>query len=537
MEDEADIREQIFHNTVRENIIFLLFFLLLYLSSYIIIGRYRRHDSEDYFSTDEDEATVYKISLWLCTFSLSVSVCATLLLPFSIVSNEVLLLYPSSFYVKWLNHSLIQGLWNHVFLFSNLSLFVLLPFAYLFTESEGFAGYRKCVMSRIYETSVVLVLLGIAMLGLTYIFSNLIDKDKSSIQSLLSLWSYYLPFLYSCISFLGVVTLLLCTPLGFAHLFGIVSGFLVKPQFLRDINEEYYVASMEEDCLRRRLEQAKASGKSYLSPPPMYVPKSVKVNTKSSSDTDVISSNDDDDEVLMVLQNGALQAGLTERLKEVVECRILLDKQRQTSSLRRNILYPLAMLALLALTGITVLMVVQNTLELLIGIKALPLSTRQFTLGISSLSKLGLIGAALEVVMILYLAITSCVGLYSLPLLRRVRPRSNKTPLVHLIVNCVLLLVLSSALPVLARTLGITNFDLLGDFGEIEWLGNFRIVLLYNIVFVVTATLCLVNKFTGTVRRELLARLQSLFSVFTVLENSQHALHVRPTPTHSGKED
>jgi len=30
-----------------------------------------------------------------------------------------------------------------VFLFSNLSLFVLLPFAYLFTESEGFTGYRK----------------------------------------------------------------------------------------------------------------------------------------------------------------------------------------------------------------------------------------------------------------------------------------------------------------------------------------------------------------------------------------------------------
>ena len=31
--------------------------------------------------------------------------------------------------------------------------------------------------------------------------------------------------------------------------------------------------------------------------------------------------------------------------------------------------------------------------------------------------------------------------------------------------------------------LGITNFDLLGDFGQIEWLGNFLIVLLYNVVF------------------------------------------------------
>lgn len=42
-------------------------------------------------------------------------------------------------------HSLIvsPGLWNLVFLFSNLSLVFLMPFAYFFTESEGFAGSKK----------------------------------------------------------------------------------------------------------------------------------------------------------------------------------------------------------------------------------------------------------------------------------------------------------------------------------------------------------------------------------------------------------
>lgn len=154
--------------------IFLLLFLLLYISSYALIARFRRKDREDYVLVDEDEATVYRISLWLCTVALAVSVGATLLLPISIASNEVLILYPNSYYVKWLNSSLIQGtyttsepnaesmssinniqslifsfffcvpgLWNHVFLFSNLSLFVFLPFAYLFTESEGFVGHRK----------------------------------------------------------------------------------------------------------------------------------------------------------------------------------------------------------------------------------------------------------------------------------------------------------------------------------------------------------------------------------------------------------
>lgn len=38
---------------------------------------------------------------------------------------------------------LALGLWNLVFLFSNLSLIFLMPFAYFFTESEGFAGSRK----------------------------------------------------------------------------------------------------------------------------------------------------------------------------------------------------------------------------------------------------------------------------------------------------------------------------------------------------------------------------------------------------------
>ena len=89
--------------------IFLLLFLLLYISSYALISRFRRTDRDDYLSVDEDEAMVYRISLWLCSVSLAVSIGATLLLPLSIASNEVLILYPNSYYVKWLNSSLIQG--------------------------------------------------------------------------------------------------------------------------------------------------------------------------------------------------------------------------------------------------------------------------------------------------------------------------------------------------------------------------------------------------------------------------------------------
>ncbi|KAK8771336.1 hypothetical protein V5799_025413 [Amblyomma americanum] len=142
MEDEADARERLFHNAVREILIHFLFFVVLYVFAYVLISKFKKK-KDDYFADDDEDAVVYRISLWMCCFSLAVSLGAALLLPVSIISNEVLLLYPSSFYMQWLNSSLIHGLWNEIFLFSNVSIFILLPFAYLFTESEGLPGSRR----------------------------------------------------------------------------------------------------------------------------------------------------------------------------------------------------------------------------------------------------------------------------------------------------------------------------------------------------------------------------------------------------------
>ena len=80
------------------------------------------------------------------------------------------------------------GLWNHLFLVSNVCLLLLLPFGHFFMESEGFSWSRKvrtvancaelqprppCVplpfcqglWSKVYESSVVVVLT-VALLGL-----------------------------------------------------------------------------------------------------------------------------------------------------------------------------------------------------------------------------------------------------------------------------------------------------------------------------------------------------------------------------------
>ncbi|XP_015426430.1 PREDICTED: limb region 1 protein homolog isoform X5 [Myotis davidii] len=191
--------------------------------------------------------------LFLCTFTLAVSAGAVLLLPFSIISNEILLSFPHNYYIQWLNGSLIHGLWNLASLFSNLCLFVLMPFAFFFLESEGFAGLKKGLRARVLETLVVLLLLALLVLGMVWVASALVDQDAASRESLYDLWEFYLPYLYSCVSLMGCLLLLLCTPVGLSRMFAVMGQLLVKPAILEDLDEQMYIVALEEEALQRRL--------------------------------------------------------------------------------------------------------------------------------------------------------------------------------------------------------------------------------------------------------------------------------------------
>ncbi|EMP31244.1 Desert hedgehog protein [Chelonia mydas] len=423
-------------------------------------------------------------------------------------------------------------LWNLVFLFSNLSLVFLMPFAYFFTEAEGFAGSKKVpaagsvspaalgatravlnstppppppVLARVYETFVELLLLTLLVLGMVWVASAIVDEDTGSRESLYGewpgsasspwggddLWEYYLPYLYSCISLFGGLLLLLCTPIGLSRMFTVTGKLLVKPRLLEDLDEQLNCTRFEEAALSRKISASECV--------PHVPPR--------------------------VLEGSHLL------LAELVR-RLALELRRCASPWQRNLAYPLAMLCLLALTAwpslcslsvftrwsccwmmpggglpdgcasvslllgggglpgegpprvlgggrtdlpsgpsqaISVLVVCFHTLELLLDDAAMPRGIQDAPLGQVSFSIFGSFGAALQI-----------IG------------------------NCVSLLVLSSALPVFSRTLGLTRFDLLGDFGRFNWLGNFYIVFFYNMLFAALTTLCLVKKFTWAVRAELI---------------------------------
>ena len=76
------------------------------------------------------------------------------------------------------------------------------------------------------------------------------------------------------------------------------------------------------------------------------------------------------------------------------------------------------------------------------------------TLGMSSLTLFGAPGVALEVILIAFLFVCSLVGLYTIPGIRRIRPTAHGTTLTQIILNCGLYVILSSALPLLAKILG-----------------------------------------------------------------------------------
>nr|XP_031363079.1 protein LMBR1L [Lonchura striata domestica] len=462
-QDALAVREQLFHERVRECIICALLFASLYILCHFIITHFKKHTDFTAVHDDED-AAVNRIALGLCTFTLAVALGAVLLLPFSIISNEVLLSFPQNYYIQWLNGSLIHGLWNLVFLFSNMSLVFLMPFAYFFTESEGFAGSKKGIMARVYETSVVLLLLTLLVLGMVWVASAIVGNDAASRQSLYDLWEYYLPYLYSCISLFGVLLLLLCTPFGLSTMFTVTGKLLVKPRLLEDLDEQLSCTRFEEAAVSHRIRSAG------------------KASCWLNLDMEM----------------------LQEQFFAVRSKRRKLELRHRASPWQRNLGYPLAMLGLLALTGISVLIVCFHVLELLLDDAAMPRGIQDASLGQVSFSIFGSFGAALQVVLIFYLMLSSVVGFYSSPLFTRLLPERRDTPLTKIIGNCVSLLVLSSALPVFSRTLGITRFDLLGDFGRFNWLGNFYIVFLYNMGFAGLTTLCLVKRVSWAVQAELI---------------------------------
>lgn len=158
--------------------------------------------------------------------------------------------------------------------------------------------------------------------------------------------------------------------MGFVRLFGVIGQVLVKPHLLRDVNDECQAFNLEEAAVKRKLA---ATTNNIIDLKFEFTPAKLCAGLNDIYQRKITKNGNNNSTTIQTTEESEI---LIERLKELEAERKKLDKLRDSSAFQRNFVYPIAMLLLLLLTGITVLLVVQNTLELLIGIKALPQSTR-----------------------------------------------------------------------------------------------------------------------------------------------------------------
>ena len=102
-----------------------------------------------------------------------------------------------------------------------------------------------------------------------------------------------------------------------------------------------------------------------------------------------------------------------------------IELARRRGMLARRLGWPTAMLTLMGLTGISLYLVAANIMLLAAGWRSLPGNTVTIDLGKSSLSTLGVVGVVIEVLLIGYLLVTSIVGLYSIPNIKKLLPKKR----------------------------------------------------------------------------------------------------------------
>ncbi|CAJ0581140.1 unnamed protein product, partial [Mesorhabditis spiculigera] len=435
-----------FTDNVRVKVVSLLLFLFFYGISYKIIRYYKTLNVDDELFAGKNDFYVYRITVWICSFSLAISLCSIILVPFSLLGVELLVSHAGNYYLQWYNWPLITFLWQWVFTLSNVSLFVLLPFSYFFLESHGL-GRDTSLIGRVYEAmaiSVVLIVIALCSCELLYYFSAApSDLTIFEIFSVFTIIYVDLPFLYSCVSLLGALAFMASIPYGYSSLFRTIAA--------RNEEENYF----------RNYGYVKPHRESYGTAEDNN-PRWLLCN-RQGFDYPVCNGDTQNPELPLWKKFAQRYPVVTFYLRSYLP------------TLQRGLLTGLLL--------ITVIFAGSNVLKMATGFRALP-GYEVYVNEAKSKVVFGLYGAMFETVIIFALMVVALHGFYQMSIGRAIRPVKCGTSMTCVIFNCSILVFFSSALPVATCILGVTSFDLLGSFGTLAWLSSFPTVFMYNVVFI-----------------------------------------------------
>jgi len=336
---------------------------------------------------------------------------------------------------------------------------------------DRYVNYVQHLCSRFFQTLVIFTLLFAILALLTVIFSKIFGQDTDFTGIPVAFHEGY--------TFLSVCLLLFSAPLGFLKTFEKVQELLENPTYLPKRGSESLV-QIQLDTLYRKLE--------------------------SSYTCDF------------------------ERMQIMDEIRILEAKMitlRKRVSFWKKVLYPIALILLLALPVISVLICSYHIFELIFQEQSRVFMQREVArpvrgwnlfsairlgffkvmglafgkkqsgirLGQHSLSLFGPVGTIVESALVPYLYASSMFGFYTLPMVKELKPALGDTSLQSIIVNCVITLTMSSALPLLCRTLDLVEpHDTINPSrrGSAIVDENLQLVLGLNILFALSNTVTLV---------------------------------------------
>mmetsp|Transcript_4199 Transcript_4199/g.10177 ORF Transcript_4199/g.10177 Transcript_4199/m.10177 type:complete len:629 (+) Transcript_4199:1618-3504(+) len=211
-----------FYTILKDYMLYVLYFFALYAVAHTRLKRYQRANQTKNISRKLNPAESQDVDLdWdesaqddetlpfaLCTFTVCVSLGSVLLVPLTIFDALLRKYVSGEDMYGGLGSTNVGVLWELLFSLSNMCHYLIIPFSFLYIESEGFGGSRgRSFFSRLRETTMTLILILILMWLLLYI-----------LQKLSLLHVERLAFSYLLTASIGSCIFLVSAPFGFERL-------------------------------------------------------------------------------------------------------------------------------------------------------------------------------------------------------------------------------------------------------------------------------------------------------------------------------
>ena len=222
----------LFYTVLKDWVLYMIFMASLYSFSYVGLRRYQRrrwtsdtNKSRDHRSPptlhrrtwSEDDAVLLEddgVPFALCALAVAVALGSVLLVPMTVLDGLLRKhLSSEDLYGGLTAHTDLGFIWQNLFYVSTFCHFLVLPFAFLYTESEGLELERTAatsagrkVLSRLKETSVTLAL----VLALVALLVQVLDSLHVPLMQ-----QERLTLSYVVTAMLGSIIFLVLVPFGF----------------------------------------------------------------------------------------------------------------------------------------------------------------------------------------------------------------------------------------------------------------------------------------------------------------------------------